>query len=595
MSIENGSSHEQAEGQLGSRQCGAGITISVVIPAYNAAHFLPRSLASVFAQTVAPHEVIVVDDGSTDNTGEVAASFGARVIRQENLGLAAARNTGIQHASGEWIALLDADDSWEPEKLARQVAASLPISTQAQFSTTCGKTSSVKSSFSLPIPDTDSAAADVSAPHNKLLIIIAYHFPPENTIGALRPYRFYRYLHEFGYQCVVITASPQPEGGNPSVVYCPDRYRDPARPGSRAIFSKALRKFVFSKYKGLLWGRSVSMAVRKIARENRGAQISVFSTFPPIGSHLGGWLAARAVGAGWIADFRDPLAVFDAHRQQSFLEKLLNKYAERFIFKRADIVIANTDAMTRIWKEKYPRDRDKIRLMWNGFDPADELRALPLPKRNYRLYSHTGELYYGRVIDGILESIARLMDLGKLNPSDIRLRFLGPIAQDCLPNEDLIRRARQEGWLEIIPSLVPMNDARALMQTSDGLILVQPQSSSAVPGKLFEYIQIGRPVLAYVSENSPSERILSQAGISYRCVCTNSTQQEFDRNMEEYFSLSSEPQAPTALYAKTFDGRKQSGVLAGLINELNMHGRPGPDRSKSKASEEDSIEYLDRR
>ncbi len=101
-------------------------TISVVIPAYNAERFLPRSLASVFAQTLPPQEVIVVDDGSTDGTGEVAAALGARVVRQENRGLAGARNTGIQHASGEWIALLDADDSWEPEKLARQVSAILP-------------------------------------------------------------------------------------------------------------------------------------------------------------------------------------------------------------------------------------------------------------------------------------------------------------------------------------------------------------------------------------------------------------------------------------------------------------------------------------
>lgn len=100
--------------------------ISVVIPAYNAAHFLPRSLNSVYAQTLAPHEVIVVDNGSTDDSGKVASSFGATVIRLETPGLAAARNAGIRHATGEWIALLDADDWWAPEKLARQVSAILP-------------------------------------------------------------------------------------------------------------------------------------------------------------------------------------------------------------------------------------------------------------------------------------------------------------------------------------------------------------------------------------------------------------------------------------------------------------------------------------
>ena len=104
----------------------SGVRISVVIPAYNAARFLPRCLASVFAQTLKPDEVIVVDDGSTDDTAALAAALGARVISRPNGGLSAARNTGIQNASSEWIALLDADDLWAPEKLERQVACIRP-------------------------------------------------------------------------------------------------------------------------------------------------------------------------------------------------------------------------------------------------------------------------------------------------------------------------------------------------------------------------------------------------------------------------------------------------------------------------------------
>jgi glycosyltransferase involved in cell wall biosynthesis len=121
------------QSEFASPECGgqirgrAGVTddpirISVVIPAYNAAHFLPRSLASVFAQTLQPIEVIVVDDGSTDDTAAVAAQLGATVIRQPNGGISVARNTGIDHSSGEWVALLDVDDKWAPEKLERQWA-----------------------------------------------------------------------------------------------------------------------------------------------------------------------------------------------------------------------------------------------------------------------------------------------------------------------------------------------------------------------------------------------------------------------------------------------------------------------------------------
>lgn len=94
--------------------------ISVVIPAYNAAHFLPRCLESVFSQTLQPAEVIVVDDGSKDDTAAVATKLGARVVSRANGGLSAARNTGIQSSSSDWVALLDADDRWLPEKLRSQ-------------------------------------------------------------------------------------------------------------------------------------------------------------------------------------------------------------------------------------------------------------------------------------------------------------------------------------------------------------------------------------------------------------------------------------------------------------------------------------------
>ncbi len=98
-------------------------TVSVVIPAYNAEKYIGRAIDSVLAQTRQPDEIIVVDDGSTDNTADVIKSYGSRVhsIHQENGGASVARNTGIEAAKSEWIAFLDADDEWLPEKLAEQI------------------------------------------------------------------------------------------------------------------------------------------------------------------------------------------------------------------------------------------------------------------------------------------------------------------------------------------------------------------------------------------------------------------------------------------------------------------------------------------
>lgn len=101
------------------------MSVSVVIPTYNRAHTLNRALDSVFAQSVVPDETIVVDDGSDDQTAELINSNYPDVtyIPQPNRGVSSARNTGIRHACGTWIALLDADDQWLPDKLATQLAA----------------------------------------------------------------------------------------------------------------------------------------------------------------------------------------------------------------------------------------------------------------------------------------------------------------------------------------------------------------------------------------------------------------------------------------------------------------------------------------
>lgn len=103
--------------------------VSAVIPAYNAAKHLPETLASVREQSRPVDEIVVVDDGSDDDTARVARSHGVRVVEHEsNRGVSAARNTGIRAARNDWVALLDADDLWKPEKTARQVeiARSLP-------------------------------------------------------------------------------------------------------------------------------------------------------------------------------------------------------------------------------------------------------------------------------------------------------------------------------------------------------------------------------------------------------------------------------------------------------------------------------------
>ncbi|RZV08823.1 glycosyl transferase family 2 [Natrinema hispanicum] len=101
--------------------------VSVIIPTYNRAATLPRAIDSALAQTIDDLEVVVVDDGSTDDTESVLAAYEDSrvrpVVHETNQGANVARNTGLEDARGEYVAFLDSDDEWHPEKLERQLAA----------------------------------------------------------------------------------------------------------------------------------------------------------------------------------------------------------------------------------------------------------------------------------------------------------------------------------------------------------------------------------------------------------------------------------------------------------------------------------------
>jgi glycosyltransferase involved in cell wall biosynthesis len=96
--------------------------VSVLIPVYNGERYLGRALDSVLNQTVSPEEVIVLDDGSTDGSADLASSYpDVKVIRQPNAGIGSARRRLVAEASGDWVAFLDHDDFWQPMKLAKQL------------------------------------------------------------------------------------------------------------------------------------------------------------------------------------------------------------------------------------------------------------------------------------------------------------------------------------------------------------------------------------------------------------------------------------------------------------------------------------------
>jgi glycosyltransferase involved in cell wall biosynthesis len=404
---------------------------------------------------------------------------------------------------------------------------------------------------------------------NRIIVMFAYHFPPENAIGGARPFRFYKYLSRNGYRCHVITAAIQPTQPNIDVEYVADPFITQPRQGVGWQLERAIRKFLLPGVAGIRWSRLACQAARTFVRSNPNAEMTVFSTYPPLGTHLAAFQLTRKNKLAWIADFRDPLGDNPTHNFLKKFQQKLSCWLERTIIKAATVVIANTDTIAEKWRNAYPDRRESIHLIWNGFDPEDRIQPLQLPVREYTLISHIGALYQGRNITSLLESVSRLIEAGRLASGRVRIQLIGSMLGESLPGIEFLERAKRKGWLELISNQIPRREALAIAQTSDGLLLVQPHSSVQVPGKLFEYLQIGRPVLAFILPDTPIERILRHSGVPYRCVYAGSSAQEMDDAVEEFFKLKTDPVPANAWFEQSFDARRQTQALETLIRSIH--------------------------
>ncbi len=218
-----------------------------------------------------------------------------------------------------------------------------------------------------------------------LILILAYHFPPENAIGAARPFRFYKYLARLGYRCHVITATDVSGCPDLDAETVPDPFVVRPRQGFGWQVERAVRKLLLPGVTGMQWAIHAFRAGALVIRAEQGSSITILSTFPPLGTHLAAYWLARRHNVRWIADYRDPLADNPVDSGVSRLSKALYHRIERTFVGAADIVIANTDAARDKLIANYPARAGHVHLIWNGFDPEQRLAALPRPERPYSM------------------------------------------------------------------------------------------------------------------------------------------------------------------------------------------------------------------
>jgi glycosyltransferase involved in cell wall biosynthesis len=407
------------------------------------------------------------------------------------------------------------------------------------------------------------------------VIVVSYYFPPDQAIGALRPFRFYKYLKRLGYTCEVITASEQPEGAPADVTHIPDptaAFWETGQKGPfsrEAHFERVVRKFLVPGQVGIVWSQHASRAVRAAIRRKRGRKTVLISSYPPLGAHLVGLQSSLTSRIPWIADFRDPMSMAPDLPAPSWRKRFTSRNLEKLLFRRADAVIANVEAAAQAWASIYPWARHKLHLIWNGFDPDEKLRALPVSPTAEKVILHAGNLYAGRNANAVVESLARLRSRCPEHVAGVRLLLVGFIAPEAAGiDKEIYARAVAEGWLEM-RGLAPRDEAWRMTAQANGLLLLQPQSDIQVPGKLFEYLCVGRPILALAPTASPIEWILGRSGVPYVCIHPDDPAEIADAKLIDYLGLPDIPAPANNWFTERFDAFNQTRQLAAIIDGLS--------------------------
>jgi hypothetical protein len=327
-----------------------------------------------------------------------------------------------------------------------------------------------------------------------------------------------------------------------------------------------LRRFVAPNDDGTAWFPYAAAAARRWIEQD-GASV-VLSTSPAVNTHLAAMRLKRRYGIKWIADFRDPILGSPfrtgSHRFDAFVEPR--------IVRQSDLLIANTDALEAILRERYPGHQAKMHLLWNGFDPEETITARPIPPRDHQVLTHTGDIYGQRHPGQLVLAMARLLGRGALDPGKLKIRLVGRFLPDWLPEQARTLRAMIEaGHIECSGEAVPRADALEALATSDGLLLLDvsgPNAGQQVPSKIFEFLQIGRPVLTFTTRDSPVDRIIERSGIPGARIYETDRPDTVDEKMVRFLELPAEPSRAADWFWEQFDGLKQARQLATWIDEL---------------------------
>ncbi|MBI5236580.1 MAG: glycosyltransferase [Deltaproteobacteria bacterium] len=392
----------------------------------------------------------------------------------------------------------------------------------------------------------------------KKLLLISYHFPPDNAVGGIRLARFAKHLPGFGWAVSVLTVRDAHREASDATrlkdVEGVEIFKTGKTTGIRDIYLK-----LKATLSGALSGRKVSVAelkdnytpepatrrgwtlkrvfislillpdehrnwvwraAFKAIRLLRQRRVDcVMTSSPPHSTHLAGLIIKKLTRARWVADFRDPWLDDVCMKPQAIrsgLSEAIERWMESMVVKNADAVVVNTIPVRRSMAERYPEKPDGFFAhVPNGID-TDKFRELSgLPKYDVFTITYLGTIYQTRSPVPVFKAISELLVEGKLKAADIAVKLIGNCKYtDGRPTVDVARECGLESIVEV-RDFIPQTQALKVMCMSHLLLVLATAQPLAIPAKVYDYIGSGTPILA-LTEAGATADVINETG-SGRC------------------------------------------------------------------------------
>ncbi len=447
----------------------------------------------------------------------------------------------------------------------------------------------------------------------KNVLMIAYYFPPSGVSGIYRTMRFIKFLLACGWRPMVLTLRADGyEAGEPRdnslhamvpadlvVIRTTElraleglqrlrQLRWGAEPTDASSTSPPLHErregasSWWQRCKDAVTGmlstpdRQIGWwlpALRSGWQAVRGHDIHMlYSTGKPWTAHLVGYGLRWLTDTPWVADFRDPWLNNPSSAPMSRLRQTIEACLERMVIRRADMVVANTEAVRQEWMQRYPFLKpDKAITITNGFDPDEQpfhalVQTPPLRPAPVLTLTHAGALYAQRYPHAFFVALDRVLASGVVPQDRLQVNLVG--SWDTQTSNFLAQHPDVAKVVRLVPQ-VPHREYLTYLQQSDVLLLLQPQTTSQIPAKVFEYMQARKTILALTPPHGATGDLVQSEGLGRVCDATDTEaiQQTLEALYRDFASGTLKPAVSAEGYRK-YDMRHLTHRLASAFDRL---------------------------